>query len=75
MPEAFELWDFSEDRIREVHQFARVQLRDDFTEDTFYTEFLNARQSIIPFLGRRSVNGRVQWLNTPCAATQSGMFC
>ena len=37
VPEAFELWNFAEDGIREVHPFARVQLRDNFTEDTFYT--------------------------------------
>ena len=55
-PEAFELWALAEDGICEVHPFARFQIRDDFTEDTFYTEFFNARQIQIPFLGRRSVN-------------------
>ena len=35
----FELWAFAEDGIREVHPFARVQIRDDFTEETFFTEF------------------------------------
>ena len=74
-PEAFELWAFSENRIREVHLFARVQIRDDFTEDTFYTEFFNARQIQINFLGRRSVNGSAQWLDDPCAAPKSGSFC
>ena len=34
-PEAFELWNFAEDRIREVHLFARFQTSNDFTEDTF----------------------------------------
>ena len=56
VPEAFELWVFTEDGICGVHPFARFQLRDDFTEDTFYTEFFNVRKIIIPFLGRRSVN-------------------
>ena len=59
VPEAFELWAFAEDGICEVRLFARVQLRDNFTEDTFYTDFFNAGQIIIPFLGHRYVNGSV----------------
>ena len=43
-PKNFELWALAEDVIREVYPFARVQIRDDFTEDTFYTHFFNARQ-------------------------------
>ena len=42
-PEDFELWALAEDGICEVHLYARVQIRDHFTEDTFYTIFLNAR--------------------------------
>ena len=38
-PEVFEFWAFAEDGIHEFHPFARVQIRDDFTKDTFYTEF------------------------------------
>ena len=40
---AFELWALSEDKIREVHPFARVQISNDFTEDNFYSHFFNAR--------------------------------
>ena len=40
-----------------------VQIRDDFTEDTFYSHFFNARQIQIPFLGRIAVNGSVRWLD------------
>ena len=43
VPKDFELWAFAEDEFCEVHPFSRVQLRDDFTEDTFYTKFFNAR--------------------------------
>ena len=71
-PEAFELWDFSEDGIHEVHPFARVQIKDDLTKDTFYTHFFNARQIQIPFLGRRSANRSVQWLYATRAAPQAG---
>ena len=41
-PEVFETWDFAEDRIHEVHPYARVQISDDFVRETFYTQFLNA---------------------------------
>ena len=70
-PEAFELWDFSKDRIHEVHPFARVQTSDNFTEDTFYSHFLNARQIQILFLGHIYVNGSVKWLDVTCAAPQA----
>ena len=43
-PKAFELWALAEDGIRELHPFARVQIRDNFIEDTFYTIFFNAWQ-------------------------------
>ena len=35
-PEAFELWAFAEDGIRDVHLFARVQISDD-TPRTIFT--------------------------------------
>ena len=44
-PEVFELWVFAEDVIRAVHPFARVQISDDFTEDTFYSHFLMHKKS------------------------------
>ena len=59
VPEAFELWFFTDDRICGVHPFARVQIRDNCTEDIFYTIFFNALQVRVPFLGRRSVLGTV----------------
>ena len=71
-PEAFELWAFAEDVIREVHLFSRVQISNDFTEDTFYSHFFNARQIQIPFLGRRSVNGSVLWLDVPRPFGETG---
>ena len=35
VPEAFELWDLSEDGVRKVHPSSRVKLLDDFREDDF----------------------------------------
>ena len=72
-PEAFELWAFAEDRICEVYPFARVQTSDDFTEDTFYSHFFNAREIQIPFLDRISVNGSVQWIDVPRPFGETGI--
>ena len=74
-PEAFKLWAFAEDGLSEVHLFARVQIKDDFTEDILYTKFFNARQIQIPLLGCRSVNGSVQWIDAPRVDPQAGSFC
>ena len=62
-PEAFELWDFSEDGICEVHLYAWFQISDDFVGETFNSNFLNVQEIRIPFLGCISVNGSVQWLD------------
>ena len=72
VPEAFELWAFDEDVVREVHPYARVKLLDDFREDTFYSHFFNARRIQIPFLGRRSVNMSVEFLDAPRATQKVG---
>ena len=64
-PDIYELWNFADDRIREVHPFARVQISNDFIEETFHTHFFNASAVQINFLGRRSVNENVQWLDVP----------
>ena len=49
----------------EVCLYARFKLFDDFREDNFYYYFFNARRIQITFLGRRSVNMSVKWLNVP----------
>ena len=64
-PEVFKLWTFAEDKIRKVHPFARVQISNEFTEDTFYSYFFNAQIIRIPFLGRKFVNTSVQWIDVP----------
>ena len=71
-PKAFEIWAFTEDGIHEVHPFAGFQISDDFTEDTFYSHFFNARQIQIPLLGRRSVNENVRWLDVPHPFGENG---
>ena len=72
VPEAYELWTLAEDRVLEVHAYTRVELLDDFREDTFHTHFFNARRFQIPFLGRRSVNMSVEFLDAARATQQVG---
>ena len=63
VPEAYELWALAEDRVHEVHPYARVELLSDLREDTFHNHFFNARQLQLLFLGCRAVNTSVGFLN------------
>ena len=62
MPEKYELWSLNSQGVFEVHPFARVKLFDKFAEDTFQTTFYNLRRCRIPFIGRRLLNGSVQFI-------------
>ena len=62
VPEKYKLWSTNAQGVREVHPFTRVRLFDDFTEDTFRTTFYNSRRCRIPFIGRRLLNGSVQFI-------------
>ena len=72
-PKIYDLWTFAEDGTRKVHQFARVQISEDFTGETFHTHFSNAKAVRIPFLGRRSVNESVQWIDVPRPFFETGV--
>ena len=61
-PEIYELWTLSDDGICKVHPYARVQIINNFIGKT---KLFNAQVVRIPFLGRRSVNISVQWLDVP----------
>ena len=63
VPEPYELWDLAEDGVREVHPYARFELLYDFIGYTFHTHFFNVRRFQIPFLGCRSVNMSVEFLD------------
>ena len=63
VPKTYEFWALAEDRVCEVHPYARVELLSNFREDTFHTHFFNARRFQIPFLGRTAVNMSVEFLN------------
>ena len=62
VPEKYELWSLNSQGVRKVHPFARVKLFDDFTEDAFRTTSFNSRRCRIPFIGRRSLNGSVEFI-------------
>ena len=51
-PEVFELWDFTEELVREIHPYAWIQISNDFVRENFYSHFFNAQEIRIPFLGR-----------------------
>ena len=72
VPEAFEPSDLAEDGVREVHLSARVKLLDYFIGETFHTHFFNAYYLQIPFLGRKSVNMSVKFLDAARATQKVG---
>ena len=57
----------------EIHPYARVQISNNFIGENFHTQFFNAQEVRIPFLGRRSVNGSVQWLDVPWSFSETGI--
>ena len=72
VPAAHELCALAEGGVRAVHLSSRVRLLDYFREDIFHAHFFNSRRFQIPFLGRRSVNMSVGFLNTSRATHQVG---
>ena len=62
VPERYEVWSLNAQGVREVHSIARVNLVDAFREDTFRSTFFNSRRCRIPFIGRISVNGSVEFI-------------
>ena len=50
VPKVYELWVLDEDRVREVHPSARVNLLSKFREDTFHTHFFKFATILDSFL-------------------------
>ena len=71
--EIYKLWTLVDDVICEVHPYAWFQTSDDFIVGVFHTHFFNSREVRIPFLGRKSVNGSVQWLDVPQPFGETGI--
>ena len=72
-PKTFEILDFAEDGIHEVHPYAQVQISEHCFGENFYSHFFNAREIQIPFLDRISVNGSVQWIDVPRPFGETGI--
>ena len=62
VPERYKLWSLNKQGVRKVCPFAQIRLLDDFRADNFQTAFLNLRRFRIPFVGRRSLNGSVEFI-------------
>ena len=62
VPERYDLWSLNEQGVCKVHPFARIRLLDDFRADTSQTTLFNSRRCRIPFIGRISLNGSVEFI-------------
>ena len=63
VPERYEVWRLNRDGVCEVHPTARVKLFTLFAENTFRSAFKDIRGFRVPFVGRQSVNGSVEFLH------------
>ena len=72
-PEIHELWNFAEDGTRKVHPFARIKISDNFSGETFHTDFVSTKELRVPLLGQRSVNGSVEWIDVPQPFFKTGV--
>ena len=62
VPERYELWSLNAQGVHEVHLFAQIWLLDYFRADTFQTTFFNSQRCSFPFIGRRLLNGSVEFI-------------
>ena len=62
VPERYEVWSVNRHGVCEVHLPARVKLFDLSAEDNFRSTFYDSRRCRVPFIGRRSVNGSVEFI-------------
>ena len=63
VPETYEVWRLNRDRVREFIPTARVKLFTLFDENTFRSTFNDSRGFRVPFIGRKGLNGSVEFLN------------
>ena len=63
VPERYEVWRFNQDGVREVHPTAQVKLFTIFDENTLRSTFNDSRGFHVPFIGRKSLNGSVDFLH------------
>ena len=63
VPETYEVWRLNRDGVCEVHPTARVKLFTLFDENSFRSTFNDSQGFRVPFIGRQSVNGSVEFLH------------
>ena len=62
VPERYKVWSLNAHGVCEVRPTARIKFFDIFAEDTFRSTFFNSRRFRVPFIGRRSVNGSIEFI-------------
>ena len=62
VPEIYEVWSLNGHVVRKVHITARFKLFDLFDEDTFWSTFYYSQRCCVPFIGRKSLNGSVEFI-------------
>ena len=69
----YELWNFAKDGTHKFHPFARIKISDDFTRETFHTNFVSVKGRRVALLGQRSVNESVEWIDVPQPFCDTGL--
>ena len=62
VPARYEVWRLNRDGVREVHLTARVKLFTLFDENTFRSTFYDSQRCRVPFIGRKGLNGSVEFI-------------
>ena len=62
VPERYEVWCLNRHGVCEVHLTARVVLFTLFDENTFRSTFYDSRRCRVPFVGRKGLNGSVDFI-------------
>ena len=60
--ERYEVWCLNGHGFREVHLTDRVKLFTLFDENTFWSTFYDSRRCHVPFIGRKGLNGSVEFI-------------
>ena len=63
VPDIYKVWRLNRDGVRKFQSTARVKLFTLFAENTFRSAFKDIRGFRVPFVGRQSVNGSVEFLH------------
>ena len=62
VPERYEVWRLNRDGVREVHPTARVKLFTLFVKNIIRGTFYDSRRCRVTFIGRKGLNGSVEFL-------------